>query len=339
MSDRSFPESRSLDSNDMEFVEAFSPTSRIRAAFQLRFLRAHGRFPSRERDPVSEGLEYLAQQLDVRAPVGQEPFGHRHVNARRHRVAILKHPGARRATDRDRLALRPWIAGDCRRSAPTVEEQAASAYAWRLGDPVHVPSDRIMERAVRSARHDFPEDSLASTARVLPAGTRRQLDGSLSEPREPGGFHLMGNGAGSAALTNIPGACERLAFPAGPDLPSGHLAGIDPSWISMLCRRAERESASEMRRHGDGRRIGLHALYPMDRRKKLTDDLIDLFPEITHRLQTRPRRRVTANIARDIERVHGKDQLLCAIGLNRLLDAVFVPQFLPSGDMFVGVWI
>ena len=68
-----------------------------------------------------------------------------------------------------------------------------------------------------------------------------------------------------------------------------------------------------MRRRGDGRRIGLYALYLTDRQKKLTDDLIDLFLEITHRLQTRSRRRVIANIARDIERIYGKDQLLCAI--------------------------
>ncbi|WP_419741192.1 Tn3 family transposase [Ruegeria sp.] len=314
MSDRSFLECWSLNFNDMEFVEAFNLASRFRVAFQLRFFQTHGRFPSREQDLSSEGLEYLAQQLDVKVPVDQEPFDYRHVNARRHRVAILKHLGVRRATDRDRLALRSWIFEDCRRSsAPTVEDQVASAYAWCLSNSIYISSDKIMERLVRSARHDFLKDLLASTARILPANTRDQLEKSLSEPRGPGGFHLMKNGVGAATLANVLGACDRLTFLAALNLSSEHLAGIDPAWISMLCRRVERENASEMRRHSDDRRIGLYALYLMDRQRKLTDDLVDLFLEITHRLQTRSRRRVIAKIASDIERVYGKDRLLCAM--------------------------
>ena len=65
-----------------------------------------------------------------------------------------------------------------------------------------------------------------------------------------------------------------------------------------------------MRRHGEERRLGLYALYLMDRHRKLTDDLVDLLLEILHRLQTRPRRTVITGIARDIERVHGKERLL-----------------------------
>jgi len=313
MSDQSFLECWSLNFNDMDFVEAFNLASRIWVAFQLRFFQTHGRFPSREQDLSSEGLEYLAQQVDVKVPIDQEQFDYRHVNTRRHRVAILKHLGIRRATDRDRSTLRSWISEDCRRSAVTVQEQVASGYAWCLRNSIYIPSDKIMERLVRSARHDFLEDLLASTVRILPANTRHQLDKSLSEPRSPGGFHLMKNGVGAATLANVLGACDRLTFLAGLDLSSEHLAGIDPAWISMLCRRVERENASEMRRHSDDRRIGLYALYLMDRQKKLTDDLIDLFLEITHRLQTRSRRRVIAKIARDIERVYGKDQLLCAM--------------------------
>lgn len=51
MPDRSFMECWSLDPDDAGFVEGFSPGGRIWAAFQLRFFRTHGRFPSREDDP------------------------------------------------------------------------------------------------------------------------------------------------------------------------------------------------------------------------------------------------------------------------------------------------
>ena len=42
----------------------------------------------------------------------------------------------------------------------------------------------------------------------------------------------------------------------------------------------------------------------------MIDALIDLLLEIVHRMQTRSRRRVVGAIARDIERVHGKERLL-----------------------------
>ena len=59
MSDRSFIESWSLDVDDIAFVEGFNLVSRVWVAFQLRFFRTHGRFPSREDEPCPEGLRYL----------------------------------------------------------------------------------------------------------------------------------------------------------------------------------------------------------------------------------------------------------------------------------------
>ena len=50
MSARSFLECWSLDFDDLEFVEGFNLDNRVGVAVQLRFLRSHGRFPSRAED-------------------------------------------------------------------------------------------------------------------------------------------------------------------------------------------------------------------------------------------------------------------------------------------------
>ena len=329
MSDRSFLECWNLDFNDLEIVEGFNLNSRKWVAFQLRFFRTHGRFPSRSEDLCPEGLQYLGWQLDLTVPdTGQ--FHYRHVNSRRHRVAILRYLGVRRTTARDRSALHKWIADDCRGLSPAGEEQVASGYAWCLAHSVYISSDKIMERLVRGARHDFLEGFLLSTARALPTSTREELDDSLLEPESPTGFHRMKGDVGGATLDNVLGACDRLAFLESLDLPRDQIAGVDPAWIATLCRRVEGENASEMRRHGRERRLGLHALYLMDRRRKLTDDLIDLLPEIIHRIQTRSRRVVITGIARDIERVHGKDRLLFDIAQaavedpeGRVIDVIY----------------
>ena len=312
MSDRSFIESWSLNFDDIAYVEGFNLVSRVWVAFQLRFFRTHGRFPSREDDPCPECLRYLGRQLDLAAP---EPgrFRFHHVNARRHRAAILRHLGVRRASERDRSALRAWLVEDCRRSCGTVEDQVAAGYAWCLVRSIYVASDKIMERLVRGTRHDFLEGLLSSITQDLPADARAKLEASLCEPTGPTGFHRLKDDVGAASLESVLGACDRLAFVEELDLPIDRLGEIDPAWVALLSRRVEGETASEMRRHGETRRLGLYALYLMDRRRRMIDGLVDLLLEIVHRLQTRSRRKVIAAIARDIERVHGKESLLVDI--------------------------
>ena len=51
------------------------------------------------------------------------------------------------------------------------------------------------------------------------------------------------------------------------------------------------------------------------RRARLIDGLVDLLLGIVHRMQTRSRRQVVGAIARDIERVHGKERLLVDIAV------------------------
>lgn len=42
-------------------------------------------------------------------------------------------------------------------------------------------------------------------------------------------------------------------------MPAERLRGVDRAWTALLSRRVEGETASEMRRHGETRRLGLYA--------------------------------------------------------------------------------
>ena len=153
-----------------------------------------------------------------------------------------------------------------------------------------------MERLFRGARHDFVENLLTAVVSRLSKDAQIKLDGSLADPKVPTGFLSLKNDVGAASLKSILAACNRLAFVEGLDLPDDLLAGIDPSWIRRLIRRVDGETAAEMRRHGTVRRLGLLALYLMDRR------------------------RIIGGIARDIERVYGKEPLLVDIAVAAIDD-------------------
>jgi len=112
---------------------------------------------------------------------------------------------------------------------------------------------------------------------------------------------------------------KHISFIRGLDLPFDLLENIDPSWVRMLMRRVEGETASEMRRHSRGRRLGLLAVYLMSRRAQMIDRLVDLLIEIVHRIGSKSRRKVIGRIARDIEKVHGKERILVEIATAAML--------------------
>ena len=329
MPERSFMEIWSLDSEEVAWAEGFNRLGRVWAAFQLRFFRRHGRFPSRDGDIDDDSLRYLAEQLGLTVP-DRSDFRYGRKSGRRQRTAVLSFLKVRRATDHDREELRSWLSAHCRNSACSVEEHAEKAYRRCAELGVFVPSDKIMERLVRGARHDFVEELLAGIVARLSDDVRVRLDASLADPKAPTGFLSLKLEAGAASLDSILAACDRLDFVEGLDLPYDLLTGIDPAWIRRLSRRVEGETAAEMRRHGEVRRLGLFALYLMEQRGKIIDGLVERLLEIVHRLQTRSRRRVIGAIAKDVERVHGKERLLVDIAMaaveapeGRIMDVIY----------------
>ncbi len=327
--ERSFVEVWSLSFDDIGLIEGINRSGRVWFAFQLSFFRARARFPSRSGDVQADVLRYLAAQLGIAAPEARD-FECGHVTARRHRAAILRYLDIRRAADRDRQALRNELAFVFRGSFGKIEDQVELGYRKSRAQGFFVPSDKIMERLVRGARHDAVEHLLKRIADSLSGEARRKLEASLAGPKCATGFLSLKADAGAATLENILAATMRLAFVNALDLPFQIMEDVDPALVQRLSRRVDGETAAEMRRHGDTRRLGLFALNLMHRRGEMIDALIDLLLEIIHRMQTRSRRRVVGAIARDIERVHGKERLLVDMAIaavdepeGRVLEVIY----------------
>lgn len=66
-----------------------------------------------------------------------------------------------------------------------------------------------------------------------------------------------------------------------------------------------------------GGRIGLDTVYLLSREAQLTDAMVDLLMDLlietVHKIGTRSKRKVLGDIAKDIERVYGKERLLVEI--------------------------
>src|SRR3546814_4691942 len=94
------------------------------------------------------------------------------------------------------------------------------------------------------------------------------------------------------------------------DWSSGVCSSDLKAWVDQIVRRVAGEKASEMRRHVPARQLGLYAVYLMAREAQLTDAMVDLLIETVHKIGSRSKRKVVGDIAKDIERVYGKERLL-----------------------------
>ena len=153
---------------------------------------------------------------------------------------------------------------------------------------------------------------------------------SLADPDSPTGFHTIKGDAGAATLDNMLALADRLAFIKKLDLPRDLLSTLGKTWTEQMVRRVGAEKASEMRRHSQNRQLGLYAVFLMVREAQIIDGMIDLLVDTIHKIGARSKRKVVAGIAKDIEKVYGKERLLVDIAgaaieapSGRVCDVIF----------------
>ncbi len=319
----------SLSFSDTDFVNGKPGPARLGLALQLKFFAAHGFFVQDHAALPADGVLYLAEQLGLEADaVNHYDFSGR--TARRHCAEILQHLGFRRLKRADREQLTLWMASELCPSGQSVSAMLEHVFLWCRDRRIYGPSRKELERLVRSQRQHYLDSWLGGVHDRLSASTVALLEASITDPDGQTGFNTMKGDAGQASLDNMLGMTAKLAFIQKLNLPQDLLATTGKAWVEQIVRRVGGEKASEMRRHAPARQIGLYAIYLLFREAQLTDAMVDLLIETVHKIGTRSKRKVVSHIAKDIERVYGKERLLVEIASasieepsGRVCDVIF----------------
>ncbi|QGM48321.1 Tn3 family transposase [Methylocystis heyeri] len=302
----------SLNFSDIDFVNGKPELARLGLAVQLKFYTAHGFFVQDHAAIPADGVLYLAEQLGLEAEaVNQYDFSGR--TARRHCAEILQHLGVRRLKRVDREQLTSWIARELCPTGQSIGAMLEQVFLWCRDRHIYGPSRKELERQVRSQRQHYLDSWLSGVHDRLSASTVALLEDSIVDPDGQTGFNTMKGDAGQASLDNILSMTAKLAFIQKLNLPRDLLSAPSKAWVEQVVRRVGGEKASEMRRHAPARQIGLYAVYLLSRETQLTDAMVDLLIETVHKIGTRSKRKVVGDIAKDIERVYGKERLLVEI--------------------------
>ncbi|OBY26935.1 Tn3 family transposase [Leisingera sp. JC1] len=307
----------SLSFQDMDFLSSLPQSVCLEVALQICSVRCAGRFVEDWTNVDDTTVDYVASQLDMQAVRPLRSFSDR--TARRYRLEIAKHLGLSRTQANHRAELKIWLRDVICPNGGSIGDMLDQCYRWFRERCLLPPAEGILARSIRTARIAFVDGLLAGIAKALSPNASEAFEVGLTDPRGGHGFQRLKDDVGAATLESVLDAADRLAFIQGLDLPFDMMSSVDPSWIKILVRRVEGETASEMRRHKREKRLGLLAIYLMSRRAKLIDGLVDLLIEVVHRIGTKSRRKVIGKIAADIEKVHGKERLLVDIATASMM--------------------
>lgn len=171
----------------------------------------------------------------------------------------------------------------------------------RLGPPTEARGERLIAAAI----HSFEEGFFAKVSQSLGPETRARLDALVkcdSGDSDEGPENSRSTCArpksdhGRAGLASVEVEVAKLTVIRDLALPDGLWAGISPRVLARYRARAATEAAGDLRRRTPAVRWTLLAAFCWQRRREITDGLVDLLIQVVHRIGLRAKQRVTARI-------------------------------------------
>jgi TnpA family transposase len=295
----------------------------IGVAVLLKFFRLNGRFPRHHRDVPGPVLAFIGEQLSV-APTAWFDYDLKGRSSQRDREHIRAFLGFRPITVTDEERLREWLQHEVVPLGQDSRHLRSAVADWCRDHQLEPPSNERRDRLIGSALRSFEEvlfsgvhDKLSEDARkcldaLIESETAvEDADGAPDSTRSA--FSLLKTDPGRIGLASVEREIAKLNRIRALDLPDGLWADTSPKLLERYRSRAATESIRELRRHSEPVRYTLLSAFCSQRRKEITDGLVDLLIQVIHRLSVKAEKRVTAEMIGDLQRVDGKTTLLFRI--------------------------
>ena len=311
----------SLTSEERALLNNKTPYGRLGFAILLKYFQNEGRFPEQINDVPSVVLVYLANQLDTdRSDLEDYVLNSR--MSQRDRKEILRFLGIRRSTIQDRRELREVLTREllpCDPSTTALQEFSLTWFKTRSMEP---PAAEQLERLIRTTSRDFESCLLHQMAAGLTAETKAHIDRLLNIPDDSNetavtdedesshSLRWLKGHSGHVSLKSILQAVSRVDYLQKMAVPSAFLAKFPLKWLRKYHRRVGAASTWELRRHPDNIRYAMMAAFCWQRQRDITDDLIELLIQITHKIGKRAENKIEKQLFEHFKHIRGKNTLL-----------------------------
>jgi len=309
----------SMTSDEVAWVSGSTPHNVLGRAVMLKVFQYLGRFPDHLREISPDIVSYIAQQVGISETVFSD-YQWAGRTAERHRQVIRERLGFHECTTDDANDLMAWlIVHPVMRHEHDIPSFKRLSYEHLYELRIEPPTPDRLDRVVRTAIRSFEEELFESIYQALPTHSLLALDSLIAttpddEEDERAFQHSLflslKRDPARLSANAIIKEVEKLEVLQNVGLPEDLFDYITPRLIGKYRQRAAAEPPRELRNHSNSIKYTLLAAFCWQRRREVTDNLVDLLKRIVNKMNIRAESRVEAAYIADIKRVHGKHTLL-----------------------------
>ena len=306
-----------LTEAEKKLLQQRTQRNRLGFAILLKFFQVEGRFPNFNKEVPKAAIEFLADQIAVSADLWFDyPLKSR--TGTRDRKELRAYLGFRPATAEDSQHIQQWLLDEIVPNDQEPRHLKGAVLDWCRDHHIEPPTNERIDRLIGTVVRGFENQLFADIHRRLSLHNQQQLDLLLTETVSDGGdpdvgpdadipsFSRLKRDPGRIGLKSILKEIAKLKRIEDVQLPDDLFAGVTSQTLERLRLRVTTESLQALQRHPDPIRYTLLAAFCWQRRKALTDGLLELLIQIVHRVSVKAEKKVVTEIIGDLEKVHGK---------------------------------
>jgi TnpA family transposase len=301
-----------LDDTERRSVAQFrGNANRHGVAILLKSMQYLGYFPQHINEIPLQIKTFIAKQLNlVGNPSNQYQWQTR--TRDNHLAWIREQTGLRFPEAQHKSELEDWLRSEGAFEAATYPDLFECAIHRLRSLQIELPSEKELRRIVGAALNAFFIDIHHRLTQRLDDRIRSNIDQLLVVPEDQvfSPFEKLKASAGPSGVKSLQSEVTKLQQLRSVGISKENLVDIPFDVQKLLKRRANNETASEMRNHPDEIRYGLMACFIAIHTMEVTDVIVRMFIEIIHRIDVRAEKQRDKELLRDLKRVDGKTQIL-----------------------------
>ncbi len=314
-------ESFTLNPDEMALLESKGDENRLGFAVLLKFFQMEAKFPRTHHVVPKRVVSYIAKLLKV-SPKQYREYSFLGRTIERHRAGIREFFGFRELNQEDKQELITWLCEFVLVYDRQTSSLEAAVYQRLRELKLEPPTPEGVERLIRSAVSTTEKAFCAGIFNQIEPGALTKMDALLSTQDameedqsqfKQSIFNFLKTDPGRTSLKSIFKEVSKLQCLRKLGLPTKLFASVPLKIIAHYRRRASAETPRELRRHPTQIRNTLVAAFCWQRSQEITDSLVELLIQITHRLHVNAERRVDKQLIEEFKRVDGKPRLLFEI--------------------------
>jgi TnpA family transposase len=315
------PDDFNLDSEELSLAKSkYTSKNKLAFAVMLKFFQLEGRHPSNQ-DVIPEILmTCLVEQLGLQS-INLDRFDWEGATAKRFRHEIRQLYGHKKATKRDSLRLINWLITQILPDAPTLPQCLEKVYQYLQDKKIAPFTPKQLDRYVRGAMHHFEQQFFSDIYSQLPADTIKKIDKLLddadnADSRQPDEgpteikLRQLKKDTPNAKLKHVEFELQKLSQLKSFFLPIQALQAVSRKSLQKYYTRVLAESPSHLAEYETKSRYATMAVFCYIRTQVLTDNLVDLFLQLIHKMKVSSETHVIKKIVSEIKRVDGKFDIL-----------------------------